>query len=292
MRALPGCMWALALLITETVRAEESPRYEDAFANARAVWVEHETREVDDERIDDDVLYVLGNIANTMIHEFGHALVSEFELPVDGSEEDAVDALANVVMVGETDSEYLDRMIEAVADDWFIQGEYDESNAPSEDGHAIPADRGVAVVCILVGSDPEYFAEVADHAGLDAAEQQECQGVYEEAHAHWDDALAEHYLADDEEPSIEIPIHYGEPAEGMEMIAELIESSGLIEDIVEQMRWTVRFPNPIEVKVESCGEENAFWSPDDRQITLCHEIVLGYYNRATETAPDAGLEDG
>lgn len=292
MRVLSAGLWALALLITETVRAEAPPRYEDVFFQAREVWMAYENRAVDEERIDDDVLYVLGNIANTMIHEFGHALVSEFELPVDGSEEDAVDALANVVMVGENDSEYLDRMIEAVADDWFIQGEYDESDGPSEDGHAIPEDRAMAVVCILVGSDPEYFAEVADHAGLNAAEQDDCRDVYETAHAHWDAALAEHYLAEDEEPSIEIPIYYGEPAVGMEMVAEFIEASGLIEDIVEQMRWTLRFPNPITVSVESCGEENAFWSPDDRQITLCHEIVLGYYHRATEIAPDAGLEDG
>jgi hypothetical protein len=267
----------------------EAPRYEDVFINARAVWVEHESRDVDDERIDDDVLYVLGNVANTMFHEFGHGLVSEFELAVDGSEEDEVDALANVVMVSENDSPYLDLMIKAVADDWFIQGEYDESEGPSEDGHSVPADRALAVVCILVGSDPEYFGGVADDAGLDASEQQDCQGNYEESHTRWDSALAEHYLGDDEQPSVEIPVNYGEPADGQEMIAEFVQASGLIEDIVEQMRWTIRFPNPISVNVESCGEENAYWSPDDRKLTLCYEIVLGYYNRATETAPDAGL---
>lgn len=293
MRRILGLVAAMGLATVAWAQDEESPRYEDVFFNAREVWMAHETRHrADDDRIDSDVLYVLGNIANTMFHEFGHALVSEFELPVEGSEEDEVDALANVVMVSETNSEYLDRMIEAVADDWFIQGEYDESQGPSEDGHSVPADRAYAVVCILVGSDPEYFGEVAENAGLEPAEQQECQGTYEDAHTRWDQALAEHYLGENEEPSIEIPIEYGEPAEGQEMIAEFVQASGLIEDIVEQMRWTIRFPNPITVGVESCGEENAFWSPDERKVTLCYEIVLGYYNRATDQGPDAGLGQG
>lgn len=262
-----------------TAQQDATP-YEDVFQNARAAWVQHETREVDEDRIDADVLYVLGNIANTMFHEFGHALVSDFELPVDGSEEDEVDALANVVMVGETNSPYLDQMIESVADDWFIQGEYEEDEGPSEDGHAASSDRALAVVCILVGSDPEYFREVGDNAGLDADEQSGCQDEYAAAQARWSDALAPHLLADDEAPAVSIPIRYGAAPDGLEAVADITRASGLVEDIVEQMQGSVRFPAPLEVAVESCGEENAFWSPDDRRITLCYEIVQGYLDRA------------
>lgn len=268
--ALPWAAWA----------AEEPPRYEDVFAAAREVWVEHDDRNVDDERIDSDVLYVLGNVANTMFHEFGHALVSEFDLPVEGSEEDEVDALANVVMVSESDSPYLDAMIESVADDWFAQGEYDEESGPSEDGHAVSSDRAYAVVCILVGADPEYFADTADNAGLDDTERADCAEEYEYAHTRWDEALAPYYLGDDEEPTREIVVNYGEPDAEHRAVAELLHASGLVEDIAEQMAWTIRFPNPIRIDIELCGEENAFWDPEARRVILCYEIVEGYRQRA------------
>jgi hypothetical protein len=38
--------------------------------------------------------FILGNVVFVLFHEFGHALVSELELPVLGREEDAVDRFA------------------------------------------------------------------------------------------------------------------------------------------------------------------------------------------------------
>jgi hypothetical protein len=75
-------------------------------------------------------------------------------------------------------------------------------------------------------------------------------------------------------------VHYAEPDADHVAVAELVHASGLVEDIAAQMAWLVRFPNPIRIDVELCGEENAYWDPEVRRIILCYEIVEGYRQRA------------
>ena len=49
--------------------------------------------------------FVLGNVIFVLFHEIGHALVSEFELPVLGREEDAVDRFATFLLTPEGDED-------------------------------------------------------------------------------------------------------------------------------------------------------------------------------------------
>ena len=53
----------------------------------------------------------------------------------------------------------------------------------------------------------------------------------------------------------------------------------------------VKLPHDISASVETCGEENAYWSPDERKLTLCYEIVQSYYNNATGGASSGGGDE-
>ena len=44
---------------------------------------------------------------------------------------------------------------------------------------------------------------------------------------------------------------------------------GEIDNLAEQFN----LPTRIAVKVDSCGEDNAFYMPDDKLITFCSEYV-------------------
>ena len=44
----------------------------------------------------------------------------------------------------------------------------------------------------------------------------------------------------------------------------------------------IKIPNNITVSVESCEEENAYWSPDERKMTFCYELAQYYLNNALE----------
>jgi hypothetical protein len=280
--AAATCLTRPAVMAQEA--AEGESHYQGVLRQAMTAWPEPEGRDAPAERQESDALYVLGNVANTMFHEFGHALISELSIPIVGKEEDAVDAFANVVMVAKADDPYLDAMIEAVADDWFISGQFEneQGGEPSPWAeHSMNEQRAGAVICILVGADPEVFKEAADNAGMPEERQQSCKFDYEQAQQGWDQLLSAHYRPEGEGAPEAIPVTFEEAPDELQPIAAFVQASGIVEDIVVSMNDTVVLEPGLNVTVKSCGEENAYWSPDDRQLTLCYEIVQGYYDRVT-----------
>ncbi len=272
--------------------------YQLAREKGVKAWTPPQDIDLTPEQVDEDVLYVLGNITSTMFHEFAHGLVSELEIPVLGKEEDAVDAFANVVMVNHEDDAALDAMMVAVADDYFTAGQYEDGNdaGMQMDEHSMSAQRAFNVICILVGADPEKFKQAADNAGMPPERQESCAFDYEQAANAWDKLLADYYVQEGETPTSKITVTYGPPAAGQEAVAKLVKGSGIVEAVARQMIGLIKMPNPITVKVAACEEENAFWSPDDRSVTLCYELAQSYLvnaleNDATEdAAPDDAAE--
>jgi hypothetical protein len=74
-----------------SARIKEASR---AFALAHAP-----TGRLDEQQQERVVEFVVGNALFTLGHELGHAVVSEFNLPVLGREEDAVDAFATFALL-------------------------------------------------------------------------------------------------------------------------------------------------------------------------------------------------
>jgi hypothetical protein len=278
----------------QAAAADVSP-YEIARQKGVKSWTAPPDLDLTPEQVDENVVYVLGNVTNTMFHEFAHGLVSELEIPVLGKEEDAVDAFANVVMVNHDDDPALDAMMVAVADDYFTAGQYEDGNdaGMQMDEHSMSAQRAFNVICILVGADPEKFRQAAENAGMPPERQESCAFDYEQAANAWDKLLADHYLLEGEKPVSKITITYGKPAAGQEAIAKLIKGSGIIEAVADQMIGLIKMPNPLSVNVTACDEENAFWSPEDRSVTLCYELAQGYLVNALEddAAEDAAPEE-
>jgi len=261
---------------------DESP-YQGALDKARSYW----TKSIQPGNTDDpdpQVLYVLGNITNTLFHELGHAMISELELPVLGKEEDAVDAFANVIMVSKDPDPVLDGMIVAVSDDYFTAGKLTDDEPPAWDEHSMNEQRAYAVVCILVGADPEGFKETADNAGMPEERQQGCASEFTKAVNGWDNLLKDHYLEDGERQTARISIKYEPPKPENRKIAGFIKASGIVEDVVKDLTAMVKLPHNINVSVESCDEQNAFWSADDRKLTFCYELAQYYLDNALEPA--------
>jgi len=247
------------------------------------------------EEIDQIAVYILGNTINTLFHEYGHGLVSELELPIVAKEEDAVDNLANIIMVGKTTDPALDRMLRAVADDYFTNGQFSEDNgdeAAPWDEHSPDKARAYDVICILVGADPEAYKEAADNAGMPPERQDGCAYEYESKLNAWDKLLTPYYLNEGEKNTKKATITYGKATEDTQMVADMLKASGAVEAVTAEITAMVRLPNDITVGVETCGESNAFWSPDDRKLTLCYEIVQSYYDNITQNPPGEAAAKG
>jgi hypothetical protein len=272
---------ALAGLLTPA-GAEPAMPYASAYQGTTA-YLESNPGLTGGNEAGDVAAYLLGNVINTMFHELGHAMTSEFGIPIAGKEEDAVDTLANIIMISKESDPVLDMMIESVADDYFKSGEFnDEQNGgfDAADEHSLDSQRAYAMICMLVGADPEAYKDAADNAAMSPERQESCQGEYENAVDAWNKLLASDFRDEGEEPKTGIPITYGAAPAELAEVASLLKASRVVETVINEANHLVRFEPGITVGVEACDEENAYWSPDDRKLTLCYELVQGYLDRA------------
>ena len=101
----------------------------------------------------DAVVYATGF---TFLHEAGHALIHQLELPVTGREEDVVDQFAVYLLVGNPEAE---RVAMAGADAFRQMFVKIESQGPLLfwDEHSLGEQRFVNINCWVLGSDPQTY---------------------------------------------------------------------------------------------------------------------------------------
>lgn len=211
----------------------------------------------------------------TMYHETGHMLIGELNLPVLGKEEDAADALAAIMMLAPNDDE-IERhnaLIDA-ADGWYFQavnstGEGIESLSYYSD-HSLDIQRAYAMVCMMVGNDPESFAETADAYEMDADRQEGCAYTYAQAEDSWTRVLEEHAVVD--EPGVAIEVIY-EEAGDYEEFAEELQSRQLLENTAELVMRSYVLPGPVVFRAMQCGEANAYYYPGESEVVYCYELA-------------------
>lgn len=267
-----------ALALMSPASAEDSV-FKDVMDQAVPAWVEPDGSKQKPEEVRAAVEYVIGNVVNTLFHEFGHAMVSEFQINVLGKEEDAVDSFADVTMIADEKDPVLDTMMIDVVRAWFDSGKFnsDQGYLPDyADEHSVDEQRGYETVCILVGASEERFGKIADEVQLPPERREGCADEYVRAYNSWVTALGDNYLDENEEPKNHITVKWEEPTPELKPVADLLKASHVIEAVAEQIEYTFRLPNPATLAVSVCQEDNAFWSPEDRTLTLCYEIVEGY----------------
>lgn len=278
------CAAATVAALAPAYGQAEEGSYGDVIANTHAAWIEPEGSTASDEEIVGKATYFVGNIAWLTMHEFGHALVSDFALPILGKEEDSVDNFATINMIADDDDPGLDEMISNVIDAWFNAGLY--ANLTYGE-HSVDEQRAYAVVCLLVGHDPEGWKEIADDAEMPPERQERCHWEFQKAASGWDSVLAQFELADDEAPSAEIAIDYTDPGD-YHAAAALLQSSGVLEQIAGDIERKFRITAPITVSAEICGQANAFYVPSERKVKICYELANFFMTKAQELNGAAG----
>ena len=135
------------------------------------------------------VEFVAANMIFVLIHELGHAVISEMDLPVLGQEEDAADQFAILTGLNVVANEYsLFRSLVNASRGWFLSARRDrkEGEPPDYYGrHRLDEQRAYHIVCLMVGSDPVKFKAVADEAKLPESRRPSCVWDYETATRSW-----------------------------------------------------------------------------------------------------------
>ncbi|ASJ76100.1 DUF4344 domain-containing metallopeptidase [Granulosicoccus antarcticus] len=123
---------------------------------------------------------------HTLIHEVGHVLYSQYDMPLLAREEDAADALASVLLL-----EYVEdgaRVVLNAAEMFGLESERFERQEEPDfwSEHSLDIQRFHTTLCHVYGSDPEAHADLLDaENGLTQARAQSCQYEYERIRKGW-----------------------------------------------------------------------------------------------------------
>jgi hypothetical protein len=115
-----------------------------------------------------------------LVHEFGHAFIHLFDLPILGKEEDAADAISTTFLTEEVSNgdEY------AFYAARFFNGlsSRQRNLAPSDyfDEHSLDKQRAYSIVCLIAGSSQKDYDAVTKLGILSPERQQRCPSEYKQ----------------------------------------------------------------------------------------------------------------
>lgn len=229
---------------------------------------------------DEEAAFVLHNSEFIIEHEIGHLFIGEFNLPVLGKEEDAADSLAAWLLLTSSDAEAPDILIDS-ADGWYFSQDADGVDAAEDDSyyydeHSLDLQRAYSIVCMMVGADPEGYADIAEAYELPEDRVDTCGGIYQQVDASWT-TLLEPYLRGDGDEGETISFVYEESQADPEM-AQFFQDSEFLEKSAALVTDKVILPRPLTFVAKDCGEENAYYSYSDAQVTFCYELPAFYVN--------------
>lgn len=100
------------------------------------------------------VQFSVGAILFTLMHELGHALIGEMDIPVVGREEDAADEFATMILLdaGETGHQVLSSTA-----DWFNVLARSQKELAFWDEHSLDQQRLYNVLLLMYGENPQVY---------------------------------------------------------------------------------------------------------------------------------------
>jgi len=236
-------------------------------------------QELTNEQYDQAAEFAVNATATTLYHEVGHLLISQFQLPILGREEDAADNIATILLLA-AESDEKDAMLIDAANSFF----YSNNEAPEEiedealyDVHSLDLQRAFQVICLMVGSDAELFGDLADEVGIDADRQESCSFDYAQIAGNWD--LLNQTFITQGNGGQPITVTYEDASEENEGAAELLKESELLETVAKEITDKIELPKAASFIGRECGQENAFYDPSSEEVIVCYEIVNLYFGQ-------------
>ncbi len=247
---------------------------------ARAETLAQDLKDLSEKQVEDSVEFAFGNALFFMFHEAGHLLISEFNLPVLGREEDAVDTLSTLLLL-EADDDVFDTALIDSVDGWTFSA--DASDAAEEeqalwDAHALDRQRAFNMVCLMVGKDPKKFQQPADDVEMPQGRRKECAGEFQKAHESWFGVLKPHLRTGEQKSKFTINYKKAKTKDLKDYV-ELVQKAKVLDILGELLSSLYTLKDGIKLTAAECGEPNAYWSAGEREVTYCYELMQ-YHTQA------------
>jgi hypothetical protein len=255
-----------------------SPSFQTRIEDvARALQSAPRLKNLSEQQRIDRVEFVVGNTLFILLHEMGHVHFSEMNLPVLGREEDEADTFAAITML-RIGTSFSQRVLANASQGWFLNERRSQQTGAKPlyyDEHDLSPQRAYWIVCLMVGSDPVKFRDLADAAKMPESRQQSCKRDYAKASRSWDMVLAPHLRAADQ-PETKINIVYGD-AQGMfEGFARTFRAIRILETVAERSASNYVWPAPFTLEMLSCDGPNASWDDDTRTLKVCYQLAFDF----------------
>ena len=65
-------------------------------------------------------------------------------------------------------------------------------------------------------------------------------------------------------------------------LAREIDQSGLLRDIATELNGVLRIDQTLGLRFAECGEPNAYYDADAREVSVCFELVEWYYEHMAD----------
>jgi Putative metallopeptidase len=236
-----------------------------------------------DEKLDQAMTFVGGNERFVLLHEASHLLISELSLPVLSSEEDAADTLSALIFLN-LENAKLEQSLWSASAGWMMAGDESDANGDAPeywDVHGLDKQRGYNLICLMYGSNPVRYLVSADAFNLPETRRDGCAREYQQIATGWDKILHEH-MATSEKPS-SFTVSY-EPTDNplLSYFAEYAKENKLLEMVDELLTNTFALKPGIRLTAKECGIVNAFWAPEERELTLCYELMYWHAGLITK----------
>jgi len=227
--------------------------------------------------------FVLGNTVFTLFHEIGHALIHQLQLPLLGKEEDAVDGLATLLMLGDRGDAKSDELVFAAADGWALM--HAETQAGGEplpfwDTHSLDMQRFHNIICMIYGSDPDGFEDIVSRSELPEERRELCPEEYETAAAGWAEVLAPHEEKFGGGVTGKIKVEYDVPRSGDGIKARaFLQRHRVGKNVAEMISRQIALPDTMTLGFRTCEEPNAYYDPEAWEIVICYELITEFNAR-------------
>jgi hypothetical protein len=244
--------------------------------------------------------FVVGNLLFVLVHELGHAVISQLNLPVLGREEDAADSFATLSMLF-VGTELSHTVLRETARGLMMTADRDKSSEQLPamyDEHSLDTQRAFQIVCLMVGSDPKKFRDVAAIGRMPPERQETCSDDFGQAADSWETLLSgrrnpaakSRFLAGQSSArkgSADIKVRYIGQETGP-AFQSVLKTAGVLETVARFGREILSLPRPMTIKAMKCGEPNAYWDGKDREIVLCFELVGEFIELGLRPPPANG----
>jgi hypothetical protein len=206
--------------------------------------------------------FVESNLLGIFYHELGHAVIDLEGVPIFGQEEDAADVFS-IFLIDAVFEEETALSLAYDASFGFlgeaILRETETDDVAWWDNHGPDEQRFYNTVCIFYGADPDNREEFAQDMGLPQERADYCPDEYDAASGSWGQILDEMV---DRTSGPKMRFEGG----GGTLTHQVIASE------VDALNDLLRLSAPLTVRVEPCGQANAFYDLQDQSITMCTEF--------------------